>query len=129
MDRLNRLLRSVLLLITAHTFGVGIVLIVAPNHVMSFFGFVELESRFFQMQGGVFHIVISYAYWHAFRNPIRYEHLVVFIIFVKAVATVFLLSYYFFIEPIIMVLLSGIVDAAMGAVLFLLYRRWKEARS
>jgi len=118
-------LRLFLLLITVHTFGVGVVLIIAGNDIMTMFGFVELQSRFFQMQGGVFHIVVTYAYWLAYRDPVRFEHLVIFIIFVKAVAAIFLFSYYFFIEQVIMVLLSGIVDAGMGIILYILYSRWR----
>ncbi len=121
----DRVLRLFLLLITVHTFGVGVVLIIAGNDIMTLFGFVELESRFFQMQGGVFHIVITYAYWLAYRDPVRYEHLITFIIFVKTVAAIFLFSYYIFIEQVIMVLLSGFVDAAMGLILYAMHRRWK----
>ncbi len=125
MLTIDRVLRLFLLLIAVHTFGVGVVLIIAGSDIMMLFGFPELESRFFQMQGGVFHLLIAYVYWLAYRDPVRNEHLVIFIIIVKTTAAVFLFSYYFFIEQVIMVLLSGVVDAAMGAILYCMHRQWR----
>lgn len=123
MYTFDRLLRWFLLLVAAHTLGVGLVLIVAGPSVMEYFGFPHLESRFFQMQGGVFHLLVPYVYYKAGTDPKRYEYLIVFSVIIKSVATIFLLSYYFLIESIVMILLSGIVDGGMGLVILFLY--WK----
>ncbi len=122
----ERILRWFLLIVAVHTFGVGLVLIVAGNTVMEFFGFPQLESRFFQMQGGFFHLLFSYIYWKASTDVNRYEYLILFVVVVKCVATVFLFSYYFFIERVIMVLLSGFVDGGMGVIIYLVFRKWKS---
>jgi hypothetical protein len=126
MANLHRYLKPFLYLVTLHTLGVGIVLIVANQSVMGLFGFVENESRFFQMQGGVFHVLVSYLYLKASRDPGRNLDLVRFMIAVKAAATVFLFSYYLFVESVIMILLSGIIDAAMGLVVLILYLQFKK---
>jgi len=127
MYTFDRLLKWFLLLVAAHTLGVGVVLIIAGPSVMGYFGFPYLESRFFQMQGGVFHLLVPYVYYKASTDPKRYEYLVIFSVVIKCVATIFLLSYYFLVESILMVLLSGIVDGAMGLVILILY--WKTKSS
>jgi hypothetical protein len=127
MYNFDRLLRWFLLLVAAHTLGVGLVLVIAGSSIMGYFGFPYLESRFFQMQGGVFHLLVPYVYYKASTDPKRYEYLVVFSIAIKCVATIFLFSYYLFIESIVMVLLSGIVDAGMGLIILFLY--WKTKSS
>ncbi len=128
MIPLGRILRWFLFLVALHTFGVGVVLIAAGDTIMSYFGFPHFESRFFQMQGGVFHLLIQYVYYKASTDLNRYEYLILFSVVIKMTATVFLFSYYFFIEQILMILLSGIADAGMGLIILLLYWKWKSAK-
>ncbi len=123
-----RLIRWFLLIVAAHTFGVVVVLIVAGDTIMEIFGFPHLESRFFQMQGGVFHLLVSYVYYKASTDPKRYEYLIVFSVVIKMTATVFLFLYYLFIESIVMVLLSGIIDFGMGLIILLLYWKLQNAK-
>lgn len=126
MYTVERLLKWFLVLVAVHTFGVGVVLIVVGHPVMGVFGFPYLESRFFQMQGGVFHLLVPYVYYKASTDLHRYEYLIVFSVVIKATASVFLFSYYLFIEQIIMILISGFVDAGMGIIILLLYRKVKR---
>ena len=87
-------------------------------------------EKFFAVQGGVFHIVVSLAYIMAALDLDRSAKLIVLSCTAKFMATLFLLSYYFFVNHIFMVVFSGIADCLMGlAILFtyLLYQKTKVA--
>lgn len=109
-------------LVALHSFAVGCALVVLPASVLSIFGFPEMPGNFFQVQGGVFHIVMCVAYLMASFHPHRFSGLVYFSIAAKLMATVFLFSYYFAVQPFLVVLLSGIGDLIMGIVIFAVYR-------
>jgi hypothetical protein len=54
------------------------------------------------------------------------KNLVIYSFTAKFMATVFLFTYYFCANPILMVLLSGIGDLIMGVIIFVLFRLiWK----
>lgn len=112
-------------LIAAHSFIVGVNLMLFPSHLMEIFGFYRISENFFKVQGGVFHLVMTVAYAFAAVNPLRNQILIVFAITAKIMATIFLLLYYTFVNPIAVVLLSGIADLGVGLVLWVLYRRFK----
>jgi len=116
-------------LVAIHIFGVGITLIFIPPSWMSFFGFGEMVQNFFKVQGGVFHIVILYAYVSAARNLEKNENMVVLSITAKFIATIFLGMYYLAVDPILMVGLSGIVDFLMGLILLILFKDYLKAKS
>jgi hypothetical protein len=128
MYPVERLLKWFLVVVALHTFAVGIVLLFAGTTVMEFFGFPPFESRFFQMQGGVFHLLVPYVYYKASRAPERYVYLIVFSAVIKLTAAVFLFSYYFLIESIVIVLLSGIIDLGIGVIIAVLYVRLKRTK-
>ena len=125
----GRILQWFLWLIALHSIGFGIALIVLPISVIEFFGF-HLVEKFFAVQGGVFHIVVSLAYIMAALDLNRSAKLIVLSCTAKFMATLFLLSYYFFVNHIFMVIFSGIADCLMGlAILFtyMLYQHTKVA--
>jgi hypothetical protein len=107
-------------LIALHSFIVGILLIVLPPDIMQFFGF-QIHERFFQTQGGVFHLVLCIAYILITTNILENKNLTIFSISAKIIATIFLSSYYLFVSPIITVFLSGIGDFLMAIIIFLFY--------
>ncbi len=111
------LLRWFLFLVALHSFIVGINLILFPTEWMTEFGFAQISEQFFKIQGGVFHIVMAVAYTLAGWRPKEYKVLIIFSITAKFMATVFLFSYFFFVNSLITVLLSGIVDFFMGLIL------------
>jgi len=121
--QLNKLLRIFLFLISLHSFLVGMGLIVIPLEYFGYFGFEGSQEIFFKIQGGVFHIVMCGAYLPAAINPVRYNLLLRFSIFAKFTATVFLLSYCIIVEPVWMVLVSGIMDFLMGILLLWFNRK------
>jgi len=93
---------------------------------MPHFGFENIAGKFFPTQGGVFHLVMSIAYVWAAMDVEKYQILILFSIAAKFIATVFLLSYFFFMENIWMILLSGIGDFLMGILILFLYVKAKK---
>jgi len=112
-----RLLKIFLVLVAIHSFCVGLGLILIPLDNFDLFGFSGYSGNFFKIQAGVFHIVMCGAYVSAARDPVRNRVMIQFSIFAKMTATVFLLSYAFFMDMVWMVLASGIFDFLMGLVL------------
>jgi len=113
-------LKVVLLLTSLHSLFIGIGMIVLPNNIIEIFGFTELGGRFFRTQGGVFHIVMALGYFIAGMDIANNPRFITFIILVKFCATVFLVIYYLFVDSVIVILLSGIVDFLIGLVIFYL---------
>jgi hypothetical protein len=123
--RYDLLLKWILWLVAIHSICFGISLIILPVSVIEFFGF-KLTEKFFADQGGVFHLVVAVAYIWAALDLENSFKLIVLSCTAKFVATIFLLSYFFFSDPKLMVLLSGIADFLMGftiLVLYILYRK------
>lgn len=120
------LLKWILWLIALHSIGFGISLIILPIPVIEFFGF-HLAEKFFAVQGGVFHIVLSLAYIMAARDPEHSSKLIILSCTAKFMATVFLLSYFFFVSPVFMIIFSGCADFLMGIAILVTYRLYKES--
>ena len=116
----------ILWLVAFHSFFVGIGLIIQIPEIMKLFGFDSCYEHFFPAQGGTFHIVMAIGYALAAYNVERFHCLVIFSIVVKAAATVFLFTYYFAIEPIWMILFSGIGDGIMGLAIYLSFRSYSK---
>jgi hypothetical protein len=93
-----------------------------PPKVMWVFGYTQVSDRFFQMQGGLFHIIMAIVYFYAGQNLSAIAILVKITIAAKLLASIFLILYYLSIEPIWMVLVSGVVDFLMGIIVLILYR-------
>ncbi len=110
-----------LVLVAIHSILVGICLIVSPVTFIELLGF-PMKEKFYATQGGVFHLVVSVAYLMAARDIFAGKNLIVFSISAKAIATVFLFTYYVAVNPILLVLLSGAGDLIMGLILYWLYR-------
>ncbi len=127
MDTVKKLFRIFLILVAIHSFCVGIGLIVIPLEYFGFFGFDGYQGIFFKIQGGVFHVVMCGAYIPAAMDPAGNRNLVRFSIFAKFTATVFLLSYAWFVEMVWMVLVSGIMDFLMGMIILWFSRKLQTA--
>ena len=106
----SRILNIYLVLVALHSFCVGIGLIFLPASQMALMGF-NISGNFFPDQGGIFQ---------------KYYTFIFFTIVVKFIATVFLFTYYLFINPILMVLISGIFDFLIGLVLLIIYNWYKK---
>ncbi len=113
-------LKIFLFLVALHSFFVGIGLIAIPANLFLEFGYNPITENFFRAQGGVFHLVMVVAYLFALRDPVQNKIMVLFSITAKFIATIFLATYFIFSEHIIVVLLSGIGDFVMGAIILFL---------
>ena len=121
----SRILKIYLVLVALHSFCVGIGLIFLPASQMTLMGF-NISENFFPDQGGVFHIIMSIAYILPVIDVKKYYSFIFFTIIVKFIATLFLFIYYLFINPILMVLISGIFDFLIGLVLLIIYNWYKK---
>lgn len=118
----NKYLSGFLVLIGIHSLAVGIGLLIIPLSLLNDFGFDNYTESFFQAQGGVFHIAMSIAYFMAGLNSKKSNRLITFIIIVKLIAFIFLISYFLFVSDILLILFSAIGDGLMGLILLLLFR-------
>jgi hypothetical protein len=116
-------LKTFLFLVALHSFFVGIGLIAIPAKLFLEFGYNPITENFFRAQGGVFHLVMVVAYLFAMRDPIQNKMMVLFSITAKFIATIFLFTYFIFSEQIIVILLSGIGDLAMGLIILYLSKK------
>jgi len=114
-------LKILLRLIAVHSFSVAMCLILLGQDGIKFFGF-DSGNPFFQVQGGVFHIVMCVAYILASLDPLKKTDLIFFIIAAKFIASLYLCIYYFVIAPVPAILLSGVADGLMSLVVYLLYQ-------
>ncbi len=118
--------KAFLSLLSVHSFIVGLALMFFPSEFMELLGFGIISERFFQVQAGVFHIIMSICYILPVYRYDQNKGLINFTIIVKFCATIFLLIYFVFVDSILLVLLSGFGDGIMALVLFLLYRSFKN---
>ncbi len=124
----ERAVKILLWLIALHSLIVGILLIILPPDFMVRFGYKLVNERFFQIQAGIFHLVMVAAYSLAARDPLRRRIMVRYTIIVKFMATLFLFGYSALIGFLPAIFLSGAGDFAMG--LAVLYEdRWLQKES
>lgn len=119
---LKKYFPALLWLIALHSFLVGLGLIFVPNTFLEYLGYGKCVENFFRTQGGVFHIAMAIGYSLAAYNSKKNECLVIFSIIVKFLATIFLFSYFIFINPLLVILLSGISDFIMGILILSFYQ-------
>ena len=115
----DKFLSTVLWLVAIHSIIMGLALITQPVILMEWSGFRSGYERFFPAQGGVFHLLMAVAYVMGAMNSKKYHYLIVFSIIVKVVATTFLLIYCFMVEFKWTILIFGLVDGVMGAMIFI----------
>ena len=111
-------LSSFLWLVAAHSFVVGILLLIHPSNLIKLSGLSAICEPFFPSQGGVFHMIMSIAYIYGAIDIRKNRNMIIYAIIVKMAATGFLFSYYFFVEPHGIIFLSGVVDFLMGAAIW-----------
>jgi hypothetical protein len=114
-----KLERWVIILISLHSFGIGIGLLWSPSWAFRMAGWEEVTPLFFPHQAGAFHIVVACGYLIEY---FRYRGILI-LLTAKGIATVFLLASAALGEHSWVVMLSGIADALMGLVAFFLHRQ------
>jgi len=126
--RIGSVLRFWLWSLALHSVAVGLGLIWHPAALLGQVGYAPCSEPFFPTQGGVFHIIMAVGYSMAAWDLLRFRGLVVFTIVVKALATIFLITYWLIKPSLLVILLSGLADGVMACVLAVLYRRWRMTR-
>ncbi len=121
----KKLLVIMLWLVALHSIGVGIGMILFPPEWIAYFNIYPSEHRFFIIQGGVFHMVMAIAYGMAAYNVLENSALIRFSIIAKFFATIFLMSYFLFVNQFGIVFLSAIGDFCMGLLILILYKKYK----
>jgi nucleoside-diphosphate-sugar epimerase len=116
----KRYLSVFLWLVGLHSLSVGIGLLTIPPSFFIQLGLLENKENFFQDQGGTFHVAMSLAYCMAALNAGKSRQLIRFIIYVKLLAFVFLISYFLFVLPNWVILFSGVTDGIMGSIVLYL---------
>jgi hypothetical protein len=119
-------LSMILWLVAAHSFCVGVGLIFLPDVLLSSFGFSPGGERFFRAQAGIFHFVMVVVYVTAAMRFVSSPDSAYLAIAAKFIAMVFLISYYLFVVPLWLVLLSGVVDGAFGALIAWAFRAYRR---
>jgi hypothetical protein len=104
-------------LIAAHSFLVGILLIIQPASLIKLMGFAQINERFFPCQGGVFHIILSLLYSFGAINPVKNRGMINFAIIIKLTAAMFLFYYYIIADNKMIILISGLGDLLMGLII------------
>jgi hypothetical protein len=121
--------RGWLYLLAFHSAAVGLGLIFLPVGMLSTFGFATVTDKFFPFQGGIFHLLMAVAYAMAGRDPVRFGGVVYLAICVKLAAFGCLVVYYILVDPVLVVLLSGLADGVMGVMIWYLYRQLSRVGS
>jgi hypothetical protein len=116
--------RAVLYGIAAHSMLTGVGLILQPDWLIAFGGWPPVSDPFFPAQGGVFHVLMAMVYATAARRVDSRPFLLPLIIFVKSMAAVFLVGYYYFVDDVWLVLFSGIFDGGMAVLVLFVQQGW-----
>ncbi len=112
-----------LTLMALHSFLTGVGLLAQPDFLLRWGGWGEVRQSFFPAQGGVFHMLMAVLYVKALRPGAARTVLLRFIIVVKGVAALFLLTYYVAVEPIWLVAVSGAGDGLMAVMVWYFWRK------
>ena len=117
--------RWIIILIALHSFGIGIGLIWSPAWAFQIAGWRNVEPIFFPHQAGAFHLVVATGYLVEY---FKYRGVLLLLI-AKWIATVFLLGSVGLGETSWVVLVSGILDALMGIVVYFVHRQVVAGRT
>jgi len=120
-------LQLVLWLVAAHSVAVGLGLLWQRPALLLRLGFAPISEPFFPAQGGVMHLILATGYALAARDPAGRGILVVFAVFVKTAATVFLILWWLFAARQWGVLASGVSDGLMALLIAGAYVRWRRS--
>jgi len=121
-------LSTLLWLIALHSAAVGLGLVLHPAPLLAEMGYVSVNEPFFPTQGGVFHIIMAVGYAMAAQNLERRRSLVTFTVVVKALALLFLVTYWALAARLPTILLSGLLDGAMAVAVAWAYMTWRRSR-
>ncbi len=110
--------RILIILISAHSFCVGLMLLFAAEWAVSFAGWAGADPIFFIWQAGAFHFVLATGYlMEYFRHGT-----ISLLLLAKSIAFVFLMGGSLLVATPWSVWFSGLADGSMALVAFLVHR-------
>jgi len=118
LNNLNCRLSLVLWFAAIHSALIGLGLMATPTSWMSAFGLQVGGERLFQVQGGAFHFLMAAIYAWAALKLLQMRGLIVLAIVVKAVSTLFLVTYCMIVRTTWVCLTSAAVDASLAALIY-----------
>jgi len=116
----QRALKLIIVLISIHSFLLGIAMLFSPRVFTEFFGVASKGQFFWQSQSGIFLFILAIAYYLAYREIDRSRILVNFLVLSKALAAVFLLTHWIFFNAPDSIALAAAGDGIMGTSVLLL---------
>ncbi len=125
MNRRPALLRTLVLLIAAHSWGVGLFLILVPGPITRFAGWADVHPLFFPVQAGVFHLVLATGYVMEYFRHGTIQLLLV----AKATAFVFLILATLIADVPWVIPFSGLADGLMGLAAWYVFKRYSSPLS
>jgi hypothetical protein len=106
-------------LIAAHTFVIGLALLLAPTFALSFGGWKEIPAPFFPQQAGVFHFVLGFGY----LRELQCRGGVSLLLLAKTAAFVFLMGSTVLSTVPWFVTFAGVADGLMGLTAWWVHRQ------
>ncbi len=110
-------------LIAAHTFVIGLALLLVPEWALGFGGWKVIPAPFFPRQAGVFHFVLGYGY----LRELRCRGIVSLLLLAKTAAFVFLIGSAVLTEVPWFVPFAGVADGLMGLAAWWAHRQTESA--
>jgi hypothetical protein len=116
-------LKVAVVLISIHSFLLGVAMLLFPRSFPGLFGFVSNGGPFWQSQSGVFLIVLAIAYFLAYKELDKSRLLVIYLVTSKTFAVAFLLTQFIFFHAPYAIILAAIGDGFMGALVYVLHKQ------
>lgn len=116
------LLKLALLGVGVHSVTLGLITYLFTDRFLRRMGFNLSSHRFYPRQTGAFLVVLGTGYLLAARDPAANRGLVHLTVFSKAVAVLFLFSEFLVRKAPRSILIAGVMDGLMGAVVAALAR-------
>jgi hypothetical protein len=114
--------RILIILISLHSFIVGLMLLFAADWAVRFAGWAGADPIFFIWQAGAFHFVLATGYLVEYSRTRTISLLLI----AKTIAFVFLIGGSLLVETPWSVWFSGFADGAMALAAFLVHRAVKR---
>jgi hypothetical protein len=118
----TRLLKLALAAVGVHSVSLGLITYLFTDRFLRRMGFNLSSHRFYPRQTGAFLVALGGGYLLAARDPAANRGLVRLTILSKAVAVIFLFTEFLLRKAPRSVLIAGVMDGLMGAVIVALAR-------
>ena len=115
-----------LFLVGLHSIFLGLFIYFFTDIFYSRFFGATVENIFFVRQSGIFLFLAGFFYLFPLLNMKAHYHLILLVVFSKAVAVYFLVANAHYTKSPAMIYLAAFFDGLMGAVLFFIYIMYRR---